>query len=214
MSALRRARAIRTAALTAAILLLAAAAASAQRRTTSLELSPYAGYMISSRALEGPLGTNLSNSAGALFGAQLALKVTPSIALIGNLAYTDPDVRAGVPFLGDVRLGSSTIWMYDGGVELSLPSSIGGLLPVSPFVQGGVGAMRYEVSAGPLSTKATNVAWNVGGGADLSFARNIGARIFVKDYIGRFDFEDATSFDVKGETAHHVALGVGLRLSF
>lgn len=208
----RRARILRAASV---IAIFAATPAAAQRaRATSLQLTPYAGYMISGNALEGPLGTSLSNSAGAVYGAQLALPLGANIAVVGNLAYAAPDVRAGVPIFGDVRVGSSEIWMYDGGLQLSLPATAGGLLPISPFVQGGVGAMRYEVSSGPVTGKATNVAWNVGAGVDLALARNLGARIFAKDYIGRFDFKDATGLDVKGETAHHVALGVGLRLDF
>jgi opacity protein-like surface antigen len=198
----------------ASLLVLAAAPAAAQRTgATSLQLTPYAGYMISGKALEGPLGTSLSNGGGAMYGAQLALKLVPGLALVGNLAYSDPDVRAGVPFFGDVNVGSSTIWMYDGGLQLSLPSQ-GGLLPITPFVQGGVGAMSYEVSAGPLSTKATNVAWNVGGGLDLAVGRNLGVRLFAKDYIGRFDFQDAAGLDVAGAVTHNVALGVGLKLEF
>jgi hypothetical protein len=149
-----------------------------------------------------------------MYGAQLSLQLVPGLSVVGNLAYSDPDVRAGVPFLGDVRVGSSTIWMYDGGLQLALPLQGGGLLPITPFVQGGVGVMNYEVSSGPLSTKATNVAWNVGGGFDVALARNVGVRLFAKDYIGRFDFRDAAGLDVAGETAHNVALGVGLRLEF
>ena len=209
-TAILRASFVRAAALVA----VAAIPAAAQRSTTSLQLTPYAGYMLSGKALEGPLGTSLSNSAGPMFGAQLSLQLVPGLALVGNLAYSDPDIRAGVPFLGDVSVGSSTIWMYDGGLQLSLPLQSGGLLPITPFVQGGAGVMNYEVSSGPLSAKATNVAWNVGGGVDVSLGRNLGVRLFAKDYIGRFDFQDATGLDVKGETAHHVALGVGLKLEF
>ena len=202
-----------TVARAAVLLVLVAAPLAAQRSTTTLQVTPYAGYMISGKALEGPLGTSLSNSAGAMFGAQLALEIVPGLAVVGNVAYSDPDVRAGVPFLGDVRVGSSSIWLYDGGLQLSMPLT-GGLLPITPFVQGGVGAMRYEVSSGPLTGTASNVAWNVGGGADLTLGRNLGLRLFAKDYIGKFDFKDATGLDVSGETAHHVALGVGLKLEF
>jgi hypothetical protein len=197
-----------------AIALFAATPVFAQRAATTIEIAPYAGVMISGNALEGPLGTTLSNSAGAIYGAQVALKLGSIVSVIGNLGYSDPDIRAGVPIFGDVRLGSSKIWMYDGGLRLSLPGASAGLLPITPFIEGGAGVMKYDVSSGPLSAKSTNVAWNVGAGADLTISRNFGMRIFAKDYIGRFDFKDATGFDVQGETAHHVALGVGLRLDF
>lgn len=193
---------------------LLAPAARAQRAAGGIQLSPYAGYLISGNALEGPLGTSLSNSAGAIGGAQLAITLAPGIAVVGNVAYASPDVRAGIPIVGDVSVGSSEIWLYDGGLQLSLPERAGGLLPISPFLQGGVGAMRYSVSSGPLTGEATNVAWNLGAGADLALGRHLAVRLFAKDYIGKFDFKDATGFDVGGETTHHVALGMGLRLDF
>ena len=58
---------------------------------------------------------------------------------------------------------------------------------VSPFLQGGVGAMRYEVESGFLNTTATNVAYNVGGGVDVQLTPNLGLRLMAKDYIGKFD---------------------------
>jgi hypothetical protein len=197
-----------------ALALLALASPLAAQRAATFGVTPYAGYMISGKALQGPLGTDVSNSAGALFGAQLALKLSPNLAVVGNVGYSDPEVRAGVPFLGSVHLGSSKIWLYDAGLQLSLPSGAAAALPIAPYVEGGVGSMRYEVSSGPLSGKATNVAWNVGAGADLTLAPSFAVRLFAKDYIGRFDFKDATGLDVNGETAHHVAFGVGLRLDF
>lgn len=197
-----------------ALLVLAAAPLAAQQTRLSMELTPYAGYMLSGKAFDGPFGTSLSNGAGPVYGAQLALHLAPGIALVGHLGYSDPDVRAGVPILGDVRVGSSSIWMYDGGVQLSLPARSEFALPVTPFLQGGIGAMQYSVKSGPLTGKADNVAWNVGGGVDVALMPGIGVRLFAKDYIGRFDFRDATGLDVRGETAHHVALGLGLKLEF
>lgn len=200
--------------LAAAAAALLAPAAVAQRATGGLQLAPYAGYLISGNAFEGPLGTSLSNSAGAIGGVQLAIPLAAGVAVVGNVAYAAPDVRAGIPIVGDVSVGSSEIWLYDAGLQLSLPERAGGLLPIAPFVQGGVGSMRYSVSSGPLTGEATNLAWNVGAGADLSLGRHVSVRLFAKDYIGKFDFKDATGFDVSGETTHHVALGMGLRLDF
>jgi hypothetical protein len=36
----------------------------------------------------------------------------------------------------------------------------------------------------------------------------------ARDYVGKFDFEEAVLFDVDGKTMHNVALSAGLRLSF
>ena len=85
---------------------------------------------------------------------------------------------------------------------------------VSPFLQGGVGAMRYEVESGFLNTTATNVTYNVGGGVDVQLTPNLGLRLMAKDYIGKFDFKEATSFDLNGKTTNNVALTVGLNLGF
>ena len=211
----RPAAASRALAAVAVLALLAPVAPlAAQQSRGSMELIPYAGYMFSGNALEGPFGTSLSNGAGALYGAQLALRILPGVALVGNLGYSAPDVRAGVPIFGDVRVGRSSLWIYDGGVQLSLPARGEPAPSITPFVQGGVGAMQYSVSSGPVTGKANNLAWNVGAGVDVALVRGVGVRLFAKDHIGRFDFRDATGLDVTGETVHHVALGLGLRLEF
>ena len=85
---------------------------------------------------------------------------------------------------------------------------------VTPFVQGGVGAMRYEVESGFLNTKATNVAYNFGGGVDVRLSPNFGLRLMAKDYLGKFDFQEATSFDLNGKTTHNVALTLGVNFGF
>jgi len=85
---------------------------------------------------------------------------------------------------------------------------------MSPFVQAGAGAMRYEISQSFLSTSATNFAGNVGIGADVAIGNNIGVRLMAKDYIGKFDFKDATFIDYEGKTANSVAFSAGLRMSF
>jgi hypothetical protein len=36
----------------------------------------------------------------------------------------------------------------------------------------------------------------------------------AKDYVGKFDFHDATQLDVQGQTAHNWALSAGLRFNF
>jgi hypothetical protein len=74
--------------------------------------------------------------------------------------------------------------------------------------------MRYEISQSFLSTNATNFAGNVGRGADVTLGKNIGMRLMAKDYIGKFDFKDATFIDYEGKTANNVAFSAGLRLSF
>jgi len=39
-------------------------------------------------------------------------------------------------------------------------------------------------------------------------------RFLAKDYIGQFNFQDATGLDITGNTAHNFALTAGLRFDF
>ena len=193
---------------------LAAALAPAGAQTarkTSLEFTPYAGYMVYGKYLEGPLGTSLTNASSPLYGAQIGLNLGQHVSVVGNVAYAKSDVEVGVPFLGGISVGSSNVLLYDGSLQLRLP------LPastVSPFVQAGAGMIRYDIENRFLNTKANNVAFNVGGGFDYQITPNIGLRLMAKDYVGKFDFKDATQFDIKGKTAHNFALSAGIKLGF
>jgi hypothetical protein len=179
-----------------------------------MQVTPYAGYLISGDILKGPLGTSLSTAGGPVYGAQVGLKVTPAVSLIGNFGYSKGDLRIGVPILGGYSVGNSTMLMYDGGVELTLPNAAASGLAFAPFLQLGAGAMRYEANTSVFSTKATNFAGNAGIGADVTLAPSMGLRLMVKDYIGKFDFKEATALDLSGETTHNWALSAGLRLAF
>lgn len=199
--------------------MLSASAASAQMASpvangTAFELTPYAGYMIFGDFLKGPLGTSISNAPGALYGVQLGMKLTPMISLVGNLGYTSSSVTVGVPFFGGYSIANSSTLLYDGGLQLELPMTTASGLRFQPYGQIGAGAMRYDISASVLQTHATNFAANAGLGADVGIGQNVGIRLMAKDYFGKFNFQDATSLDVQGQTAHNWALSAGLRLNF
>lgn len=53
-------------------------------------------------------------------------------------------------------------------------------------------------------TAAPTSPGDVGAGGDLDFLPGLGVRIFVKDYIGKFDVREATGFDVDTRTMHEV----------
>ena len=181
---------------------------------TLFEVTPYAGYMIFGNYLSGPLGTSLTNAPAPLFGAQVGMKLAPNVSMIANLATASSDIRAGVPFLGGVSVGRSTVLLYDAGLQLDIPVTTAYGATFSPFLQAGVGALHYDITQSFISTTATNLAGNVGAGADIAIGRGVGVRLMVKDYIGTFDFKEATSFDVNGGTTQSFALSAGLRLSF
>ncbi|MES2176232.1 MAG: outer membrane beta-barrel protein [Gemmatimonadota bacterium] len=196
---------------------------SAQRRagrpvaattSTLFEITPYAGYMVFGDFLSGPLGTSLKNAPAPVFGAQLGMKIAPNLSMIGNLAASTSDIRIGVPFIGGIDVAHSSMVLYDAGLQLDIPMTNAYGYTFAPFVQGGVGAMHYDITQSLVSTSATNLAGNIGVGADVAIGRGVGLRLMAKDYIGKFNFQDATSFDFNGETTHNYTLSAGLRFSF
>ncbi|HEV8235240.1 MAG TPA: outer membrane beta-barrel protein [Gemmatimonadaceae bacterium] len=210
---------MRTSIVVAGLVVAIATSASAQSAPpiasgTAFELTPYAGYMIFGDYLKGPLGTNISNAPGALYGVQLGMKIYPNVSLIGNLGYTSSDVTAGIPFLGGYSIAHSSTLLYDGGLQLDLPLTTTSGFSLKPFAQVGAGAMHYNINASILQTNTTNFAANVGLGADLGLGQSMGLRLMAKDYIGKFNFQDATQLDLQGQTAHNWALSAGLRFNF
>jgi hypothetical protein len=190
------------------------AVAQAPGSGTVLHVSPYVGYMVFGDYMKGPLGTTLSNAPGVLYGAQVGLSLAPKLSLVGNVGYTSGDIRVGIPFLGGVSVGSSSMLIYDGGLEYNLGSSKAGTMEVSPFVQAGAGAIKYNIDESIFKTQATNFAGTVGVGADFAVGRGMAVRFLAKDYIGKFDFKDATGLGISGETAHNWAFSAGMRFDF
>ena len=203
---------------------LTAQSAEAQRRRTGRRLpppvqtpgpsiSPYAGYMMFGDIADGPLSTSLSTSSGAVFGAQANLPLGSVLSIIGNVGYSEPDLRFGIPIVGGINFGKAEVWMYDAGFQFAAPAAPGERR-ITPFVQLGAGGMSYDVKVAGISRKATNLAVNAGLGADVPLASNISLRLFAKDYIGKFDVNEATGVDYEAETSHNIALTAGLKLSF
>jgi hypothetical protein len=187
-------------------------AALAQTSASRIEVTPYAGYMLFGDFVKGPLGTSISNAGGALVGAQLGIALTPNVAVVGNAARASGDINLGIPFFNGITVGSSSAWMFDGALQLSMPLP-GRAISFTPFVQLGAGAMRHNVKIG-LSTDATNFVGSVGAGADFGLTRTIGLRLMAKDYIGRFDVREATTLDYQPEIAHNIGLSAGLKIAF
>ena len=77
-----------------------------------------------------------------------------------------------------------------------------------------MGAIRYSIDESILHTTATNAVLNLGAGADVALSKGMALRLMVKDYVGKFDFKEATSLDLEGGTAHNWGLSAGLRVNF
>ena len=181
---------------------------------TAFEVTPYAGYLFSGDIVSGPLGSAIGAAPAPLVGTQIGMRISPNLTVIGNLATGSSDVKAGIPILGGVSVASSRVVLYDAGLQLDLPMATASGTAFSPFVQGGVGGMRYDLSESFITTTSQNLAANVGIGADVAVGSGVGVRLMAKDYIGRFDFQEATSLDVNTNTTNNYALSVGVRFSF
>src|SRR5215212_1339734 len=184
-------RIARTSMIGAAAIVSAMPLAAQQVKPTVFDVTPYAGYMMFGKLFSGPIGTSVSAGSGPVYGAQMSLTMAKNVALYGNVGYSSSDLKIGLPIIGGLDVGSSKALLYDGGVELKVPMQAASV--VTPFVQGGVGAIKYEVSSGFLNANATNVAYNFGGGVDVRLTPNFGLRLMAKDYLGKFDFKEATS---------------------
>lgn len=205
----------RLAAIALAVAPFAVAGAQTVGSGSEFEVAPYVGYMVFGNYLEGPLNTTLSSSTAPVYGAQLGMRLTPNIVLLGNVASSSGDLKVGLPFIGGTSVGTNSLLMYDADLQLDLPHAGDRDLSFSPFVQAGIGQMRYDIQAiSILQTRATNTAYNVGAGADIALGKGFGVRLMAKDYIGKFNFQDATSLDIQGRTAHNFALSAGLRIDF
>lgn len=183
---------------------------------TAFQLTPYAGYMMFGKFVEGPLGTSISSAGGRVYGAQLGIAVAPQLSVIGNVAYSAGDLQAGIPLLGGIDVGTSKALMLDGGLQYTLPTTRSAVMALTPFVQAGAGVIRYDIDMGGdmLQTRSTSAAYNLGVGADIPFGSNLGLRFMAKDYIGKFDVQDATGIDYQTKATHNWAITAGLKLEF
>lgn len=175
-------------------------------------ITPYAGYLVTGDWYDGPVGSSLAAANTPMVGAQLSIPLVAGLSLTGNLGYASGDVRVGLPLLGGLNVGRNEMWVYDAGLELGgLPRGGRGL---APFVQAGVGGMTNNVQASVLSVQSTNLMYTAGVGVDVGLSRSVGLRVQAKDYIGRFDSQEAIGVANRGPLSHSWALSAGLKLAF
>ena len=189
---------------------------------STFSVTPYGGYMIFGSLADLGEDVNLTNDNSWLVGAQAKIRMTSRWSVLGNFAYTKsnleieeeggvgPDTRAS---------GDLGYWLGDLGLQYQLPFSWNGG-KVSPFVQGGVGAVRYTLDANDLSDSesSTNLQFNGGVGIDIDRGP-IGFQFMVKDYVTSLDwneFGDLPDIDDvdRSRIAHNIALTAGIRINF
>lgn len=195
----------------AAVLTLTATTAQAQTGVGA-HLTPYAGYLVTGNWYDGPVGTSIATTNAPMIGAQGAIPLTKGVSLVGNLAYASGELRIGLPLVGGVNVGSANTWLYDAGLELG--GLAGRSTGIAPFVQGGIGGMTNDIEASVLQIRASNVAYTAGVGVDVGVSEALALRVQAKDWIGRFNTEDAVGFRAEGNLAHNWALTAGVKLRF
>ena len=194
------------------LIALAAVAFGAVPAAAQARITPYVGFLASGSIANGPFGFQVGNAGAPVVGLQVGLNVTPNIAIVGNIGYADSQLEAGLPIIGGYSLADSRILMYDGGVQLRFPVTAGSGTGIVPFIEGGVGGIRNEVTVGPVRTTSTNVAVIAGGGVDLQLTNSFGLRLMAKDHMSRFDYGEAIGLPNEGRKAHNWVLGLGLNL--
>ncbi len=180
----------------------------------AVRITPYVGFLASGSIANGPFGLQVGNAGAPLYGLQLGINVTPNVAVVGNIGYSDTELEAGLPILGGIGIADSKVLMYDGGVQLRLPAVTRAGTGLVPFVEGGVGAIRHDITVGPVTTHSTNVAFTAGGGVDLQMSNALGVRLMAKDHMSRFDYGEAIGIANEGRRAHNWVLGIGLNLGW
>ena len=181
------------------------------------DVTPYVGYLLTGNFIEGPIGASLSSAGGALYGVQVSLPVGSGISLYGNIASSKADLRIGVPLVGDMNAGRVETLLYDGGIRLTMPAAVGSTKTVTPFFQAGIGAIKHDILAADyIELSATNFAFNAGVGAYIAVVDGLGIRALVSDYMGKFDEEEATGFDLglSTKTRHNFGFAGGISIEF
>jgi hypothetical protein len=178
------------------------------------EITPYVGYMVFGSYISGPLGSSITSAPAQIYGAQLGMKIAPNVSMIGNIASASSNLQVGLPYLGGISIAQNDVLLYDAGLQLDIPVTSAYGVAFSPFVEGGVGGIHNNITQSFVSTTATNLAGNVGVGADIALGSGVGLRLMAKDYIGKFNFQQATSFDINGGTSQSFAFSAGARFSF
>ena len=200
-----------------AILALSAASAVAQsvqaQAVSGAFVAPFAGYLNHGAWFDGPINTTIRAANAPIVGAQVGVPLMKGVSLTGSVGYSSGDLEVGLPLFGGVDVGTNKTWMYDVAVE------VGGLSAshksgIAPFIQGGIGGITNNASNTLLDVHSTNLAYIGGAGVDMRVTRSVALRLQARDYIGRFDSQEAVGFKVNGNLAHNWALSAGVKLAF
>ena len=134
--------------------------------------------MVFGNYLSGPLGTTLSNAPGMVYGTQVGLSLAPELSLVGNIGYTTSDMKVGIPFLGGVSVGHSSMLIYDAGLEYNLGATTRRLVADSRRSSRRASARCSTTSSSRSSTHTRRTSpGNIGVGADYTIEQRDGAAL-------------------------------------
>ena len=198
-----------------------AAPVAAQQSTFSskpavFHIAPYVGYMNFGDYFENTNGIEYSNENGALYGAQAQLDLGRYVSLLGNFGYTSSKFTFENYFGAgqDLNLNDVGVWIYDAGLQLRVPLPADAMGGISPFVQGGAGAMRWSTDSDDIaSNSTTNTAFNYGLGVDWQIGK-LGVRLMAKDYVTSLDWSDLDDVELRDTKAHNWAFSAGFKIGF
>jgi hypothetical protein len=176
-------------------------------------VTPYTGYLVSQSFLSGPLNSSLNVQGAALYGVQGSLPLAPGASLVGTVGYSSGDLKAGIPIIGGISVGTTATTLMDASVELRLEKFAQGGRFI-PVVELGGGAIHRKVTVAGIAAKSTDFQVSGGLGADMPITQNVSLRFLAKDHYGKVDFGSLGSLSAKTDDLHTVALTGGVRFSF
>jgi len=182
------------------------------------QITPYVGYAKYGDHFELPSGFEFTNDDAAVFGVQAGFDFTRNLSLLGNFGYSNThwEFEQDNPST-EIAAGDVALWLYDADLQLKFPMFMG-KSAFSPFAQAGIGAIKFTAEEDDFgSSGQTNVAYNVGLGADWQVS-GVGLRLMAKDYISSFEWDDFSDLDAgntfKATTSHNWVFSLGLKLGF
>ena len=194
-------------------------------RQSTFSVTPYAGYMFFGNLADLSANSRLTNDDNFIVGAQAKVRMNSRWSVVGNAAWSKTAFRAetSTGSTGSNVSGDIGYWLADGGLQYQLPFAFRNGA-VSPFIQGGVGAVRYSAEASSPSGgegSSTNVQFNAGAGLDIDVGP-VGLQLMVKDYVTSFDWNKVRDVSSqiqndnldRSRVANNIAVTAGLRINF
>jgi opacity protein-like surface antigen len=189
---------------------------------STFSITPYAGYMFFGSLADVSEDAHLSNDDSWIVGAQAKVRMTSRWSVLGNFAYSKTKTQVKVEDGTNVTTsGDIGYWLADADLQYQLPISWNEG-SVSPFIQGGIGMVRYTADFNDLNAEDSNTDLQFNAGVGLDIDRGpIGFQIMLKDYVTSLDWNDFGDFENQApdnfdssKIANNLALTAGLRIHF